>query len=71
MYVPTSILQKDQDIVCMYTGEAYTYITEEEKSSLSADQLQHVIDILPERFHKHPRVFKGPNGDIRVYGIKT
>ena len=71
MYIPSSKLTRDIEIICPYTGESYVYVDEEEAKTLSDDILQDSIEILPERFHKHPRVFKAPNGEIRVYGIKT
>jgi len=71
MYVPSAKLQKDQEIVCMYTGESYVYVDDSEKENLSPEQLSEAIEILPERFHKHPKVLRAPNGEIRVYGIKT
>ncbi len=70
MYIPTSKLQKDTEIVCLYTGESYVYVDDNELESLPHDVISEGVEILPERFHKHPKVLRGPNGEIRVYGIK-
>jgi len=70
MYIPASKLSKDQEIVCLYTDEAYVYVEDHEKSTLTPDQLSEAIEVLPERFFKHPKVLRGPNGEIKVYGIR-
>lgn len=70
MYIPSSLYRKDQDIICPYTGEAYSYLDEEELKSLTPEQASKTIELLPQRFFKHPRVFTTPNGEIKIYGIK-